>query len=83
MTIDTTTSFTGLDIDLLRQQKLEILTIPSSAVTTEQFSALAGIINLLDTIQDQIVANGTATEEEVFGPKDENGVTELEQYAHG
>jgi hypothetical protein len=36
---------------------------------------LSGIINLLDAIQDEAVENGTATEEEVFGPRDADGYT--------
>ena len=82
MIINATITLTNIDIDLLRQQKQEMLTIPSQAVTTEQFGALAGVLNFLDSVQDQIVASGAATEDEVFGAPDDT-VTELEQYAQG
>ena len=80
MIVDTKTRFENLDITLLRQQKLELLTIYSERITHEQNEAIQGILGLLDVIQEQIVEDGTATEEEVFGPKDDEGLTEVQQY---
>jgi hypothetical protein len=77
---DPITQFTRLDVTLLRQQKLELLTIPETAISKEQMDAINGVIGILDVIQDQMVEDGDATEEEVFGPKDADGRTELQRY---
>jgi hypothetical protein len=76
----------GIDWALLRQQKLTLVTLaitPPVSVKDADYPLeigamvedLSGIINLLDAIQDEAVENGTATEEEVFGPRDADGYT--------
>jgi hypothetical protein len=73
-----------LDWTLLREQKMTLLTLldtPPVSVEDEDYPLevgqmcdhLSGIINMIDSIQDEAVENGTATEEEVFGPKDADG----------
>ena len=55
---------------LLRQQKAALVEVALSGRTSEYESeAFDGIINLLDTIQDETVSSGLADEETVFGEK--------------
>lgn len=57
-------SFQNVDWDLLRQQKeLLVEQLMENKVPVE----LEGLVNFLDTIQDNIVACGEKTELEVFG----------------
>lgn len=56
------------DWKLLREQKLCILGLSESARTTEhEAELLMGLVNMIDWIQDDAVADGEATELEVFG----------------
>lgn len=57
------------DIDLLlfRKQKRALIGIrEGSTITYEQENAAGGILNLLDFIQDSILRQGLATEDEIF-----------------
>ena len=51
---------------LLREQKAALVRM---AMTGQDNQALDGIINLLDTLQDEAVSSGLADEEIVFGEK--------------
>ena len=53
-----------LDIDALRQQKATLLAL------CDDMPDLLGIVGIIDTIQDQLVASGVCTEEQVFGPEE-------------
>lgn len=58
----------NVNLILLRKQKRHILKILNNkAVPRVQKDSLEGILNLLDHIQDQLVAEGYATERQVFG----------------
>jgi len=63
-------SFQNVDWALLREQK-ELLV--GYLLKKRVSSELEGIINFLDTIQDNIVACGEKTELEVFGVQNESG----------
>lgn len=53
------------DWKLFREQKGELSNI--RILTDEQQDAVAGIINFIDALQDAVVEEGTATEQQVFG----------------
>ena len=53
-----------LDLEELRQQKATLLA-PSDGIPE-----LLGIVGIIDAIQDQLVASGACTEEQVFGPEE-------------
>lgn len=58
----------NLDLTLLRKQKRHLLkAINNDAVSIPEKESLEGILNLIDNIQDQLVAEGIATERQVFG----------------
>lgn len=52
----------GVDFELLRQQKQWLLSVRPD----EKYPLVDGVIHLIDTIQDQAVAQGVS-EAEVFG----------------
>lgn len=54
-----TVSIPHIDWGLLREQKLWLL--------TQESPHADGLIHLIDAVQDQAVATGSATEIEVFG----------------
>lgn len=56
-----------LDWNLLRAQKLCLLEITDVSSNPGHILAIAGILSVLDAIQDEAVENGDATEDEVFG----------------
>lgn len=56
-----------LDLMLLRRQKSALIGVAEGAtVSHEQEEAAEGLLNLLDFIQDAVVEEGLATEDEVF-----------------
>lgn len=56
-----------IDLLLLRKQKRALIGIrEGGTITYEQETAADGILNLLDFIQDSILEQGLATEEETF-----------------
>lgn len=56
-----------IDLLLLRKQKRALIGIrEGSTITYEQETAADGLLNLLDFIQDSILEQGLATEEEIF-----------------
>jgi len=75
-----------IDLDLLRRQKRALINvIEGSTVSYEQEDAAEGMLHLLDFIQDSMLEQGLATEEEIF-PKlpqlfAEEGKTELPKAA--
>lgn len=57
----------NIDLSLLRTQKRALIGVyEGGTVTYEQEEAAEGLLNLIDFIQDSIVEQGLATEEEVF-----------------
>ena len=66
-----TISLENLDLVLLRRQKCHL--VETKTVTGDYENAIEGMLNLLDHIQDYIVATGQASEAEVFGPRDSDG----------
>jgi hypothetical protein len=57
----------NIDLALVRRQKHALIGIREGAtVSSEQEEAAEGILNLLDFIQDSILEQGLATEDEVF-----------------
>jgi len=57
----------NIDLTLLRKQKRALIGIYEGAtVNYEQEEAAEGLLNLIDFIQDSILEQGLATEEEVF-----------------
>ncbi|MBN9617179.1 MAG: hypothetical protein BGO25_03065 [Acidobacteriales bacterium 59-55] len=57
----------SLDLTLLRKQKRALIGIYEGAtVSYEQEDAAEGLLNLIDFIQDSILEQGLATEEQVF-----------------
>lgn len=57
----------AIDLHLLRKQKRALIGIrEGTAATSEQEEAAEGMLNLADFIQDSILEQGLATEEEVF-----------------
>ena len=56
-----------IDLLLLRKQKRALIGLHEGAtITYEQETAADGMLNLLDFIQDSILEQGLATEEEIF-----------------
>lgn len=56
-----------VDLALLRKQKRALINvIEGNLISYEQEEAAEGMLNLLDSIQDSILEQGLATEEEVF-----------------
>jgi hypothetical protein len=56
-----------VDLRLLRRQKRALIDIRhNSKVSAGQEDAIEGILNMIDFIQDSIVDQGLAREEEVF-----------------
>lgn len=56
-----------VDLRLLRKQKRALMAIPRHfQVSAVQEEAIDGILNMIDFIQDSIVDQGLASEEEVF-----------------
>ena len=66
-----TISLENLDLVLLRRQKRRLVETKTDIGDHE--NAIEGMLNLLDHIQDYIVATGQASEAEVFGPRDSDG----------
>ena len=57
----------AIDLRLLRKQKRALVSITEgTTVTHEQEDATEGMLNMLDFIQDSILEQGLATEEEIF-----------------
>ena len=56
-----------VELRLLRRQKRALIDIRhNSKVSADQEDAIEGILNMIDFIQDSIVDQGLASEEEVF-----------------
>ena len=56
-----------IDLRLLRQQKRALIAMPGNfQLSPDQEEAVEGILNMIDFIQDSIVDQGLASEEEVF-----------------
>jgi hypothetical protein len=56
-----------IDVALLRRQRRALIGIrEGSTVSYEQEDAVEGILNVLDFIQDSILDQGLATEEDIF-----------------
>jgi hypothetical protein len=56
-----------IDLLLLRKQKRALIGLrEGGTITYEQETAAEGMLNLLDFIQDSILEQGLATEEEIF-----------------
>lgn len=65
-----TVDVSDVNWELLRKQKLhllEILSDKNSSITAEHCASIEGIVNLLDAMQDNVVATGKLSEDEVFG----------------
>lgn len=60
---------TLINWETLRKQKMTLLCLKN--LTPEQDEHIAGVIHLLDHLQDHAVASGEATEGEVFGETNE------------
>lgn len=56
--------FDFVDWELFREQKLWLI--------AQQGEQAAGIINMMDSIQDAAFATGRYTEEQIFGPNLDN-----------
>ena len=57
----------AIDLALLRKQKRALIsTTEGATITYEQEEAAEGMLNLLDFIQDSILEQGLATEDEIF-----------------
>jgi hypothetical protein len=65
-----TTIFDNIGWELLREQKETLYRMRGTAMPYGK-DAIDGILNLLDEFQDVAVAEGYATEEEVFGKDEE------------
>ena len=56
-----------IELNLLRKQKRALVAITEgSSVSYEQEEAAEGMLNLLDFLQDSILEQGLATEEDIF-----------------
>lgn len=56
-----------IDLSLLRRQKRALIDIREGAhVSSEQEDAAEGLLNMIDFIQDSILDQGLATEQEIF-----------------
>lgn len=68
-----TSAIQNIDFDLLREQKELLVNLASDwgkSDDPEQFKKaekLEGLLHLIDAIQDEVVALGVKTEQEVFG----------------
>jgi len=63
-----------IDWELLRRQKRAVVELRTGTVVgAEQEDAAEGLLNLLDSIQDQAADSGEVTEEEVFGGSEDLG----------
>lgn len=58
----------SLGLEDMRTQKLALCRVLERQDFHDQHPAAEGLINLLDFLQDAIVDQGLATEQEVFGP---------------
>lgn len=58
-----------LDWKELRKQKLVLLEMVLTTKSKKKAKALDGVINLIDSLQDDAVETGAYTPEEVFGKK--------------
>jgi hypothetical protein len=59
-----------LNFELLRKQKEELVAYTHynrTSMSVKRVSAIDGIINMIDSIQDAVVEDGIKTEAEVFG----------------
>jgi hypothetical protein len=57
----------NIDLALLRKQKRAVVELrEGTTVTYEQETAAEGLLNLLDLVQDSILEQGLATEEDIF-----------------
>lgn len=61
-----------IDFPLLREQKSTLLEMQGELPSPKRFEVLEGILNLIDTIQDQAVDNYGVSEKEVFSRKEES-----------
>lgn len=65
-----------ISLSLLKQQKRALVNLtPGAPVTPEQDEAVEGIVNLLDFIQDSILEQGLASEDEIFEYADEGSAS--------
>lgn len=56
-----------VDLRLLRRQKRALIAMPGNfQLSPDQEEAVEGMLNMIDYIQDSIVDQGLASEEEVF-----------------
>ena len=60
-----------IDFSQLREQKVALLGINAKVLSKDQYEALEGIINLVDSIQDYAVDNLGYKAQEVFRLTDE------------
>lgn len=58
------TDFDTIDWELFREQKLWLIVQPGENA--------AGILNMMDTIQDAAFATGKFSEEQIYGPRIED-----------
>jgi hypothetical protein len=57
----------NIDLRLLRRQKRALIAIPRNfQISPDQEEAIEGMLNMIDFVQDSIVEQGPASEEEVF-----------------
>jgi hypothetical protein len=57
----------SINLALLRRQKRSLFQlVPGSLVTPQQDEAIEGFLNLIDFIQDAILDQGLASQEEIF-----------------
>jgi hypothetical protein len=62
----------GVDWELLREQKMYLYNEACNNNDDDDVGMLyAGVVSLLDLIQDAVVADGIASAEEVFGEQEE------------
>lgn len=58
----------GIDWPRLREQKLVLIRMANDEdIPLEDQDALAGVVHLIDALQDAVVDEGLETEAEVFG----------------
>ena len=71
-TAEETTSITvvlsfDIDLQLLRRQKRALIAMPRNfQLSLDQEEAVDGMLNMIDSVQDSILEQGLASEEEVF-----------------
>jgi hypothetical protein len=57
----------NIDLRLLRRQKRALIAMPRNVqLSPDQEEAVEGMLNMIDFVQDSIVEQGLASEEEVF-----------------